>query len=228
MRITVLTLFPDLFSGFLTESIIKRAINQGIVTIEIIDFREYATNKHKQVDDSAYGGGAGMVISVEPVYNALTSVPGYAQARKILLSPQGRPFHQERAKQLAAEAHLILIAGHYEGFDERLNEFVDEEISIGDYVLTGGEIPAMVVMDALIRLLPGALGNEESFRQDSFYEGLLDYPQYTRPYDFKGLKVPDVLLSGNHQEIEKWRREEAMKRTKARRPDLLKIKQQKD
>ncbi|MDD4184170.1 MAG: tRNA (guanosine(37)-N1)-methyltransferase TrmD [Candidatus Izemoplasmatales bacterium] len=228
MKITVLTLFPEIFANFLQTSIIKRAQNAGVVTIEVIDFREYATNKHKQVDDSAYGGGPGMVISVEPIHRALLSIDGFESANKVLLSPQGETFDQATAIKMASYEHLILIAGHYEGFDERVYAFVDSELSIGDYVLTGGELPAMVVIDAVTRLIPGALGKVESFEQDSFYNGLLDFPQYTRPYEYLGMKVPDVLLSGNHQEIEKWRQEEARKRTKNKRPDLLKKRQQND
>jgi tRNA (guanine37-N1)-methyltransferase len=228
MKITVLSLFPGLFEGFLSSSIIKRAIQKELVSIEILDFRVFSQNKHHQVDDSPYGGGAGMVLSVAPIVAAVESIDGYQEAMKILLTPQGATLTQSTVKSLIEERDVILICGHYEGFDERISHFIDAEISIGDYVLTGGEVPAMVIMDAMVRLLPGALGNEASFQQDSFYEGQLDYPQYTRPYDFRGLKVPDVLLSGNHQEIEKWRQEEAMKRTVARRPDLLKNADKKD
>lgn len=228
MKITILSLFPEIFNGFFSESIIKRAIQEEIVMVSVINFREFSLNKHKQVDDSAYGGGPGMVLSVEPIYRALTSIPGYKEATKILLTPQGVPYSQKEANGLSSTNHLILICGHYEGFDERVRTLVDKEISIGDYVLTGGEIPAMVICDSVIRLLPGALGKEESYQQDSFYEGLLEYPQYTRPYEFQGMRVPDVLISGNHQEIEKWRKEESLKRTRSRRPDLLKNTNKKD
>lgn len=228
MKITILSLFPEIFNGFFSESIIKRAIQEEIVMVSVINFREFSLNKHKQVDDSAYGGGPGMVLSVEPIYRALTSIPGYKEATKILLTPQGVPYSQKEANELSSTNHLILICGHYEGFDERVRTLVDKEISIGDYVLTGGEIPAMVICDSVIRLLPGALGKEESYQQDSFYEGLLEYPQYTRPYEFQGMRVPDVLISGNHQEIEKWRKEESLKRTRSRRPDLLKNTNKKD
>jgi tRNA (guanine37-N1)-methyltransferase len=228
VKITILSLFPEMFTGVLSESIIKRALSEGIVEIEIVNFRDYATNKHKQVDDSPYGGGAGMVLSVEPIHKALSHIRGFQEAIKILLTPQGTPYRQEHAKELALAQDLILICGHYEGFDERIRTLVDREISIGDYVLTGGEVPAMILIDSIIRLLPGAISKEESFRQDSFYDGLLDYPQYTRPYDFQGMKVPDVLISGNHQEIEKWRHAEALKRTRTRRPDLLKKPDEKD
>ncbi len=228
MKITILSLFPEMFNGFLSESIIKRAIQANIVEIKIINFREFAINKHKQVDDTSYGGGFGMVLSVEPIYRALSSIEGYENATKILLTPQGKPYVQDNAKALATKDHLIMICGHYEGFDERVRSFIDLEISLGDYVLTGGEIPAMAVSDSVIRLLPGALGKEESFQQDSFYQNMLEYPQYTKPYEFMGMKVPDVLISGNHQEIEKWRKEESLKRTQTRRPDLLKLPNKKD
>lgn len=228
MKITILTLFPEMFSGVFTESIIKRALADDIVNIALVNFRDYSKNKHKQVDDTPYGGGPGMVLSVEPIHQALSAIPDAFSATKVLLTPQGTPYRQEHAKELALSEHLILISGHYEGFDERIRSLVDREISIGDYVLTGGEIPAMVLIDSIVRLLPGAISSSDSFRQDSFYDGLLDYPQYTRPYDFQGQKVPDILLSGNHQEIEKWRQSEALKRTRERRPDLLKKPGKKD
>ncbi|MDD5601428.1 MAG: tRNA (guanosine(37)-N1)-methyltransferase TrmD [Candidatus Izemoplasmatales bacterium] len=228
MKITILTLFPEMFSGVLSESIIKRALADNIVEIVLVNFRDYAKNKHKQVDDTPYGGGPGMVLSIEPIHAALASLPDANTAVKVLLTPQGIPYRQEHAKELALTDHLILICGHYEGFDERVRSMVDREISIGDYVLTGGEIPAMVLIDSIIRLLPGAISCSESVREDSFYDGMLDYPQYTRPYEFQGQKVPDVLISGNHQEIEKWRRYEAKKRTRERRPDLLKKPDEKD
>jgi len=221
MRITILSLFPEMFEGLIANSIIKRAIDKEIVSINIIDFRDFSTNKHKKVDDYPFGGGAGMLLSVEPIVAALESIDDYPNAWKVLLTPQGVPFKQSVANDLSGIEHLVLICGHYEGFDERIRLFVDQEISIGDYVLTGGEIAAMAIMDSVIRLLPDALGKKESFEQDSFYDGQLEYPQYTRPQEFRGLKVPDVLISGNHQEIEKWRKEESIKRTKERRPDLL-------
>ncbi len=228
MKITVLTLFPDIFGGFLSESMIGRAQKAGLVDIELINFRAYSENKHQQVDDTPYGGGPGMVLSVLPIYKALQNVDGHEKAFKILLTPQGGQYDQKMAVDLAKHEHLILICGHYEGFDERIRSLVDMEISIGDYVLTGGEIPAMVLIDSIARLVPGVLGKEESYRDDSFFTGILEYPQYTRPYDFLGEKVPDVLISGNHKEIEKWRREEALKRTRERRPDLLKKPDEKD
>ncbi|MBN2504350.1 MAG: tRNA (guanosine(37)-N1)-methyltransferase TrmD [Bacilli bacterium] len=221
MKISILTLFPEMFKGFFSESIIKRAIKAGKVEVEMINFRDFSTRKHQQVDDTTYGGGAGMVLAVEPIYRALQSIPDIESAVKILLTPQGEPYHQERANTLAQADHIVLVCGHYEGFDDRIRNFIDLEISIGDYVLTGGEIPAMAIVDSVIRLLPGVLTNSDSYTQDSFYDGMLEYPQYTKPYDFMGYKVPDVLISGNHQEIDKWRRNEAEKRTRERRPDLL-------
>ncbi len=221
MKITILTLFPEMFRGFLQESIMKRAIKAHKVEFEIINFRQFSTLKHQQVDDTTYGGGAGMVLSVEPIYYALQSIADIDKATKVLLTPQGEPYHQKRAESLADKDHLVLICGHYEGFDERVRNLVDFEISIGDYVLTGGEIPAMAVIDSVVRLVPGVLGSSESHEIDSFSEGMLEYPQYTKPYDFMGMKVPDVLISGNHQEIEKWRLEQAKKRTAERRPDLM-------
>ncbi len=228
MKISVLTLFPDIFGCFLSESIIGRAQKAGIADIELINFRAFSTNKHMQVDDSPYGGGAGMVLSVEPIYRALVNIDGYEKALKILLTPQGETYNQTKAIELSSYEHLILICGHYEGFDERIRDLVDMEISVGDYVLTGGEVPAMILIDSIVRLLPGALGKEESYRDDSFFTGLLEYPQYTRPYDFMGQFVPEVLVSGNHAEIEKWRREQALKRTLERRPDLVKKPNKKD
>ena len=222
MRITVLTLFPDMFPAILNDSIIKRAKENNLVTFEIINFRDFSSNKHKMVDDTPYGGGAGMVLAVEPIYKALISIEGYESALKILLTPQGKKYHQSVAKELISEEHIIFICGHYEGFDERVREFIDVEVSIGDYVLTGGEIAALTIIDSVVRLIPGVLGSKESYENDSFYGDTLDYPQYTKPREFRGLKVPDVLLSGNHQEIAKWREEMKVKRTLERRPDLLK------
>ncbi len=222
MKITVLSLFPEMFPAVLNNSIIKRAIENELVSFEIINFRDFSTNKHKAVDDTPYGGGAGMVLAVEPIYNALTSIKRYEKAFKILLTPQGKQFHQDCVKNLVDMDHIILICGHYEGFDERVREYVDMELSIGDYVLTGGEIAALVVIDATVRLIPGVLGSQESYENDSFYDNYLDYPQYTKPRIFNGFKVPDVLLSGNHQEIAKWRDEMRKKRTAERRPDLNK------
>ncbi|XMB72767.1 tRNA (guanosine(37)-N1)-methyltransferase TrmD [Mycoplasmatota bacterium WC30] len=222
MKITVLSLFPEMFPAILDNSIIKRAKANNLIEFEIINFRDFSTNKHRTVDDTPYGGGAGMVLAVEPIYNALKSIKDSDKALKILLSPQGKTYHQSFAKELVLKEHLILICGHYEGFDERVREFVDIELSIGDYVLTGGEIAALTVIDSVVRLIPGVLGSKESYEKDSFYEDSLDYPQYTKPREFIGLKVPDVLLSGNHQEIAKWREEMKKKRTQERRPDLHK------
>jgi len=222
MKITILSLFPDMFAGVFGESILKRAKELGAVEIEIVDFRDFATNRHRHVDDYAFGGGAGMVLAVEPIHRALRQVAGIEKATKILLTPQGRPFDQAEAIRLSICDHLVMVCGHYEGFDERIRSLVDLEISIGDYVLTGGEIAAMAIADSVIRLLPGVLGSPDSAPHDSFYDGLLEYPQYTRPVEYEGMRVPDVLLSGNHAEIEKWRREQSLKRTMERRPDLLK------
>jgi tRNA (guanine37-N1)-methyltransferase len=217
-----------MFSGIFTESIIKRAIANEIVTINIVNFRDFSLDKHKKVDDYSFGGGPGMLLSVEPIYRALISIEGFNSAWKVLLTPQGTKYDQEIAKNYSHHEHIILICGHYEGFDDRIRYYIDEEISVGDYVLTGGEIASMAIVDSVIRLLPDALGKKESFEQDSFYDGLLEYPQYTRPQEFMGHSVPDVLISGNHQDIEKWRLEQALKRTKERRPDLLTKSNKKD
>ena len=228
MKITVLSLFPEVFEGIFNSSMIWYAKEQKAVEIEVINFRDFSTNKHKKVDDYAFGGGPGMLLQVEPIYRAIQSISGHEQAYKILLSPQGKTYHQSKAKELACLDHIILICGHYEGFDDRILAFVDEEISIGDYVLTGGEIGAMVIADSVIRLLPGVLASQDTVEDESFYSGMLEYPQYTRPQEFMGLKVPDVLLSGNHADIKKWRIEQSLKRTKERRPDLLQKRDKKD
>ncbi len=220
MKITILTLFPEMVEPLLNSSILKRAQEKKLVKFEIVNFRDFSTNKHKTVDDTPYGGGSGMVLAVEPIFYALESLE--KPNHKILLSPQGATFDQSKAKELLKEDHLIFICGHYEGFDERVLEFVDEEISLGDFVMTGGEIASLAMIDAIVRLIPGVLGSQESFVNDSFYEGLLDYPQYTKPREFQGFKVPDVLLSGDHAKIDKWREEMAKKKTLERRPDLLK------
>ncbi|MDY0024196.1 MAG: tRNA (guanosine(37)-N1)-methyltransferase TrmD [Candidatus Izemoplasmatales bacterium] len=218
----MLTLFPEMIEPVINSSILKRAKENNLIEFNIINFRDFSTNKHKTVDDTPYGGGSGMVLAVEPIYLALESIKG--NTHKILLSPQGQTFNQSKAKELLKEEHLVFICGHYEGFDERVSEYVDEELSIGDFVMTGGEIAALAMVDAIARMIPGVLGSKESFEKDSFYNDNLDYPQYTKPREFKGLKVPDVLLSGNHEEIDKWRKEMQEKRTKERRPDLLKNK----
>jgi tRNA (guanine37-N1)-methyltransferase len=221
MKIDVLTLFPAMFAGPLDESIIKRAREAGRLDLAIHNLRDYAHDRHKTVDDRPFGGGPGMLLKPEPIFEAVESLAREG-TRVILLSPAGRPFNQAIAHELAAVAHLLLVSGHYEGFDERVrDQLADDELSIGDYVLTNGALPVMVIIDAVTRLLPGVLGDEDSARQDSFSQGLLEYPQYTRPADFHGLKVPEVLLSGNHAEIARWRAEQARLRTEARRPDLL-------
>lgn len=225
MKMDILTLFPEMFPGVLGSSILKRAEELGAVTYNVVNFRDYADNKHKTVDDYPYGGGAGMVLKPQPIFDAVDDIKkrsGETNPRIILLCPQGRPYNQKMAEELAKEEHLIFICGHYEGYDERIRTYLaTDEISIGDYVLTGGELAAMVVIDSVVRLLPGVLGNEESHRHDSFSTGLLEHPHYTRPADFRGMKVPDVLLSGNHRLIAEWREKEALKRTLERRPDLL-------
>lgn len=203
MQIDILTLFPEMFEGFLTESIIKRAIEKEQVNINIINFRDYTTDPHGKVDDTSFGGGAGMVLQIEPIYNALEKIKT-KDSYIILLTPSGKTFNQKKAKELAQKKHIILICGHYEGFDYRIKELVDEEISIGDFVLTGGELPSMMISDAIIRLIPGVISSE-SLESESFDDDLLDYPVYTKPRDFKGMKVPDVLLSGNHAKIEEYR-----------------------
>ncbi|MCC3376262.1 tRNA (guanosine(37)-N1)-methyltransferase TrmD [Cohnella sp. REN36] len=234
MRIDVLTLFPEMFEGVFGSSILGKAKERGLVSLHTVNFRDYANNKHNTVDDTPYGGGGGMVLKAEPIFGAVEDVvtrrSGAADAadegsrppRVILMCPQGAPFSQRKAQELAAEEHLIFICGHYEGYDERIRRhLVTDELSIGDYVLTGGELPAMVVVDAVVRLLPGVLGNETSAVRDSFSDGLLEYPHYTRPVDFRGMTVPDVLLSGHHAEIDKWRRRQSLLRTLERRPELL-------
>jgi tRNA (guanine37-N1)-methyltransferase len=223
MRFDILTLFPRMFSSPFEESILGRATEKGLVQIRIINIRDFALDKHQVVDDTPYGGGQGMVMKVEPIGRAIERVKsGGASARVIYLTPQGRPFSQKRARELSSMSHLIFLCGRYEGVDERVRDlFVDEEISVGDYVLTGGELAAMVVIDAITRLLPGVLGSDRSAIEDSFFNSLLEYPQYTRPFDFRGSLVPEVLLSGNHLLISQWRRKEALRRTWIRRPDLL-------
>ena len=220
MKIDVLTLFPEMYNGFLTESIIKRAINNGDVSINIINFRDYSTLNNHQVDDTPYGGGAGMVLRCEPIFDCIDDIKT-PDSKIIILSPQGKVYNETMALDLSKHKHLIFICGHYEGFDERILSLADYEISIGDYVLTGGELPSMVVMDSIIRLLPNVI-NEESYLNDSFSNKLLDYPVYTKPSEYRGMKVPDVLLSGDHQKIDEWRREKQIENTKNKRPDLLK------
>lgn len=251
MRMDVLTLFPEMFEGVFTSSILGKAQEKGIVSLSAVNFRQYAGNKHGTVDDTPYGGGGGMVLKPDPIFRAVEALLGRPEQaaespiedveavegtglvseqaplsvrppRIILMCPQGETFTQRKAEELAREEHLIFICGHYEGYDERIREhLVTDELSIGDYVLTGGELPAMVIIDSITRLLPGVLGNELSAVTDSFSTGLLEYPHYTRPVEFRGWKVPDILLSGHHANIEDWRRREALRRTWLRRPDLL-------
>jgi tRNA (guanine37-N1)-methyltransferase len=225
MQIDILTLFPEMFSGVLGQSILQKAAEKSAVNYNVVNFREYADNKHSTVDDYPYGGGAGMVLKPQPIFDAVSALKEKATSRNprvILLCPQGERYGQQKAEELAQEEHLIFICGHYEGYDERIREHVvTDEISIGDYVLTGGELGAMVVVDSVVRLLPEALGNQESHMKDSFSTGLLEHPHYTRPSDFRGLRVPEVLISGNHKLIEEWRNKEALRRTLLRRPDLF-------
>ena len=224
MKFFVLTLFPEMVMQGLNTSIIGRAIQKGLLSIEAVNIRDYTLDKHKKVDDYPYGGGAGMVMQAQPIYDAYLSIVekiGY-RPRTIYLTPQGPLFTQQAAKEFALEEDVILLCGHYEGVDERiLEEIVTDYVSIGDYVLTGGELPAMVMIDAVSRLVPGVLNNEESAEFESFHDNLLEHPQYTRPVEFRGRKVPDVLLSGHHGNIDKWRREQSLKRTLERRPDLI-------
>jgi tRNA (guanine37-N1)-methyltransferase len=221
MKIDVLTLFPAMFAGPLDESIIMRARRAGLLDLNVHNLRDYAHDRHKTVDDRPFGGGPGMLLKPEPIFEAVADL-AREKTRVILLSPAGRAFNQAIARELAQLDDLLLISGHYEGFDERVREqLADDELSIGDYVLTNGALPAMVIIDAVTRLLPGALGDEDSAQEESFSHGLLEYPQYTRPAEFRGMKVPEVLLSGNHAEIARWRAEQARRRTTERRPDLL-------
>jgi len=225
MQIDILTLFPEMFSGVFGQSILNKAAEKSAVNYTVINFREYADNKHSTVDDYPYGGGAGMVLKPQPIFDAVSALRDKAKSknpRVILLCPQGERYEQRKAEELSKEEHLIFICGHYEGYDERIREHVvTDEISIGDYVLTGGELGAMVVVDSVVRLLPEVLGNQESHLKDSFSTGLLEHPHYTRPSDFRGMKVPEVLISGNHKLIEEWRNKEALRRTLVRRPDLF-------
>lgn len=223
LRFDIITIFPSMFSAVFNESIIKRAQEKKKVVVKVHDLRDFTKDKHKKVDDRPFGGGPGMVLSAQPLFDAVKSIKGKRKAHVIYMDPGGRPFTQGRAKQLTKHKNLIIICGHYEGIDERVRErLVDESISIGDYVLTGGEVPAMVVLDAVTRLIPGVLGKEESLLTESFEHNLLEAPTYTRPADFRGIKVPDVLLSGNHFEIQKWQKAQSLKRTQKNRPDLLK------
>ena len=228
MKIDILTIFPNMFSGPLHESLIKRGQEKSLVQIRIWNIRDFAEDKHQTVDDTPFGGGGGMVMKLEPLCKALDAILEEKKDEKqtclILTTPQGEKFSQEKAKELSLKDHLVIICGHYKGVDERLSKLYPlEEISVGDYVLTGGEIPAMIILDAVVRLVPGVLGDFESAQADSFYDGILGPPQYTRPVEFKGLKIPEVLLSGDHEKIRLWRKKEALKRTLQRRPDLVNL-----
>jgi tRNA (guanine37-N1)-methyltransferase len=225
MKIDILTIFPNTFEPILNESIIKRAKDKGLVDISVHNIRDYSEDKHRKVDDRPFGGGPGMVFKPQPIFEAVKKLKTENRGQKtevILLSPQGKTLNQKLAQKLSKQKHLILICGHYEGIDERVRlKLVDEEISIGDYVLTGGELPAMVLTDAVVRLVKGVLGDEDSSKSDSFCDGLLKYPHYTRPANYKGMKVPEVLLSGDHEKIAQWRKDQSLKVTKKKRPELL-------
>lgn len=225
MKCDIITIFPEIFDAYLAESILKRAIQKKLIEIKVHNLRDFTRDRHKTVDDYTYGGGPGMVMKPEPFFNAIESIKTNGVERfTIMLSPQGKVFNHDMALSLSKERRrLLFICGRYEAIDERVREnLVDEEISIGDYILTGGELPALVIIDGIVRLIPGALGDERSKEEESFTWGILDYPHYTRPPEYRGLRVPDVLLSGNHKEIAKWRRKEALRHTMRRRPDLLK------
>ena len=220
MRIDVLTLFPEMFAGPLDVSMVARARKSGLLDLQVRNLRDWTHDRHKTVDDRPFGGGPGMVLKPEPIFEAVAALAG-EKTRVVMMAPTGRPFTQAIARELAQADHLLFLCGSYEGFDERIRTLIHDELSIGDYVLTNGGLPAMVVIDAVTRLIPGVLGDDESASDESFSHGLLEYPHYTRPAEFRGMKVPEVLMSGNHAEIEKWRREQARVRTKDRRPDLL-------
>jgi len=222
MKFSVLTLFPEIFETFTKTSILGRAVKNEIIKCDVLNIRDFSMSKHKRVDDYPYGGGRGMVMQVEPLVLCLESINNFESSKVIYLSPKGKLLNQEMVKTFSKEENIILVCGHYEGIDQRfIDNFVDEEISIGDYVLTGGEIPAMVFMDSVSRMIEGVLSDEECFIDESHYSGLLEYPHYTRPSEYRGYKVPDVLLSGNHKEIEKWRKEKSLEITKERRCDLI-------
>lgn len=221
MKIDILTLFPEMFSSLTEHSIIGRAISNGLIDFSAHNIRDYADNKHGQADDYPYGGGAGMVMMAQPVFDCMADVCQNSQPKRIYLSPRGQVLTSSLAKELAKEEHLLLLCGHYEGIDERILSQIDMQVSIGDYVLTGGELPAMVLVDCVSRFIPGVLGSEESAYDESFSDGLLEYPQYTRPANFRDMKIPEILLSGHHANIDKWRREQALLLTAKHRPDLL-------
>ncbi|MFN7141644.1 MAG: tRNA (guanosine(37)-N1)-methyltransferase TrmD [Limisphaerales bacterium] len=221
MRIDVLTLFPEMFAGPLDYSMVKRAREAGILDLRLVNLRDFTHDRHKTVDDKPFGGGPGMLLKPEPIFEAVENLAN-EKTRVLMMTPSGRTFNQQIARELAQQEHLLFLCGAYEGFDERVRTLVHDELSIGDFVLTNGALPAMVMIDAVTRLLPGVLGDDQSSQDESFSHGLLEYPHYTRPAEFRGMRVPDILLSGNHAEIEKWRREQSRKRTEERRPDLLK------
>lgn len=224
MRFHIMTLFPEIFNSYMDESIMKRAVEKGIIEVHIYNIRDFSNNKHKKVDDYPFGGGAGMVMTPQPIYDTykhIITTHNINNPSVIYLTPKGKVYNQSMAKQMSLKEDIILLCGHYEGIDERIIDLiVTDEISIGDYVLTGGELPALIMIDSISRLIPGVLNQEESFEEESFKDNLLEYPHYTRPRDFEGLKVPEVLLSGNHKKIDEWRREESIRITKERRFDL--------
>ena len=221
MRIDILTLFPEMFDGVLSASMLGRAQANGLIDIRVHNIRDYTDNKHKKADDYPFGGGAGLVMMAQPIYDCMDAVLEDGTARRILMTPRGRTLNQKIAKELSGEERLVLLCGHYEGVDERVMEIIDDEISVGDYVLTGGELPAMIVVDCVSRLIPGVLGSEDSAADESFSEDLLEYPQYTRPASFRGMDVPEILLNGHHAKIQAWRKEQARLKTALNRPDLL-------
>ncbi|MBI5149307.1 MAG: tRNA (guanosine(37)-N1)-methyltransferase TrmD [Candidatus Omnitrophica bacterium] len=225
MRFDIITIFPEMFTPVLNESIVKRAQEKKKVAIRVHDLRKYTKDKHKKVDDRPFGGGPGMVMTPQPFFDAVKKIKGRRKAKVVLMSPSGKRLTQKLARELAKQKNLIVLCGHYEGVDERVREkVVDEEVSIGDYVLTGGEIPAMVIIDCVTRLIPGVVGKEASLEDESFERDMLEYPHYTRPANFRGTKVPDVLLSGNHKAISEWRKQQALRVTRRNRPDLIKNK----
>ena len=220
IKFDILTLFPEIIEGMISSSILKRAIENKLIEINIINFRDFSGNKHSTVDDYAYGGGAGMLIRVDPIYRALQSISNVDKAHKILTSPSGNVWSQKKAEELSKLEHIVIVCGHYEGIDARVLNYIDEEVSIGDYVLTGGELAAAVICDSVVRLIPGAIGDEQSALSDSFQDNLLAPPVYTRPAEYKGWRVPDILLSGHQRKIEEWQHEQSVERTKRLRPDL--------
>lgn len=224
MKIDAVTLFPEMYEGPVTHSMMKRAIDKGLLEFNTVNFRQFGKGKHQQVDDTPYGGGAGMLLKPEPIFEAMEEIEKASpetKKRVILMDPAGKPFTQEMAEEFSKEEHLVFICGHYEGYDERIRTLVTDEVSLGDYVLTGGELASMVMMDAAVRLIPGVLGNHSSAIEDSHSSGLLEHPHYTRPVEYKEMKVPEVLMNGNHKLIEEWRHKESLRRTFERRPDML-------